>query len=215
MQLQQQSTTRTLDPPIIESREPAAPADNAPSPAALLQLENARLRAKKIRRAESVARFNGWTSALFAGTSLLGGLFSLPVFIMGAALAVISYNEFAGAKELHCFQDKAARRLGFNQLGFGAVLILYSLWSIYSTLTTPSELQTALAGAGQTAPMLGSIDQLYTTITLAVYGGVILCSLIFQGGTAWYYFSRQKHICTYVKETPIWAVELLRGGAVP
>ena len=202
-----------LDPPAVESRDSTAPVEAVPSPAMLHQLDNARRRAKKIRRAESVARFNGWSSALFAATSLLSGLFSFPVFIMGVALAVISYNEFAGAKELHSFQDKAARRLGFNQLGFGAVLVLYSLWSIHSTLTAPSEIQTALAGAGQGAAMLGDIDQLYKTITLAVYGGVILCSLIFQGGTAWYYFSRRKHIRAYVNETPTWAVDLLSGGA--
>ncbi len=60
------------------------------------------------------------------------------------------------------------------------------------------------------AGMLGSIEQLQTIVTLAVYGSVILFSIIFQGGTAWYYFTRSRHIRAYISETPQWIIDLQR-----
>lgn len=162
-----------------------------------------------------VAVFNGWTVGVFAATSLLLGIFSLTGLLMGVGLAVVSYNEFAGAKMLRRLDQCAARRLGFNQLGLCGLLVVYSLWSIYSTLAGPSQLDAALAAAGQAEALLGSIERLQTVVTLAVYGGVIVGSIVFQGGMSWYYFTRARHIRAYVAETPGWIVDLERASGPP
>ena len=57
---------------------------------------------------------------------------------------------------------------------------------------------------------LGSINDLYKTITIAIYGGLIAATLIFQGINALYYFTRRKHVEAYVSETPEWVVDLQR-----
>ncbi len=43
----------------------------------------------------------------------------------------------------------------------------------------------------------GSIGDLQTTLTLAVYGGLIIGTIIFQGLNALYYFTRTKHVQAY------------------
>lgn len=180
------------------------------SPELLRELELARQRGGRIRRAVGVALFNGWAAGVFAVISLLCGVFSRTGLLLGIALAVVAYNEFSGANMLRRLDQRAPRRLGFNQLGFCGVLVTYSLWSIYSALTGPSPYASTLASGGQVAEILGPIEHLYTTITLTVYGSLIFFSIIFQGGTAWYYFTRGRYIRAYVNETPPWVVELER-----
>jgi hypothetical protein len=157
--------------------------------------------------------FNGWTVGLFAALSLMIGLFSLTSLLIGVALAAVAYNEFAGAKMLRRLDTRGPRRLAFGQLGLCGVLITYALWSIYSFQTGPSPYEAALAAGGQATAIVGSIEQFEHAVTYAVYGGLIVGSILFQGGTAWYYFSRKKYIQAYVTETPSWIIELERAGA--
>jgi hypothetical protein len=69
---------------------------------------------------------------------------------------------------------------------------------------------TAFAADSQVVEMLGPIEDLQKTITLAVYGSLIFLSIIFQGGTAWYYFTRSRYLRAYVSDTPAWIVDLQR-----
>ncbi|MBU0640158.1 MAG: hypothetical protein KKB50_14930 [Planctomycetes bacterium] len=199
--------------PVGSGVEPASePAEQPLSAENLRELELARLRSGRIRRAVSVARFNGWSVGIFAAFTLPFGLFSITALLLGLALAVVSYNEFAGAKALGQFDLRAPRRLGWNQLGFCGVLIVYCLWSVYAALTGPNPLEEAQAAAGgAAADLLGSFEDLHTMIMLAVYGGVLAGSIIFQGGTAWYYFTRRRHLQAYVSDTPPWVLELQRS----
>ena len=194
--------------PSVPPGTPGGP----PSPEHLRELELARTRFRKIRRAAGVATFNGWTVGAFAAFSLLIGLFSLTSLLIGAALAVVAWNEFAGAKMLRRLDTRAPRRLALGQLGLCGVLITYALWSIYSFQTGPSPYEAALAAGGQATAIVGSIEQFQKTITFAVYGGLIVGSILFQGGTAWYYFSRGKHIRAYATQTPAWIIELERAA---
>lgn len=203
--------------PVAVARPACDPSVAAGSPLTaehVRELELARRRAKRIRRAVGVARFNGWTVGFFAVLSLLIGFFSLPSLLIGVALAVVSYHEFAGARQLRLFDERAGRRLGFNQLGLGSVLIVYAVWSIFRTLTAPSPLVGELASLGDAAELVGSIESLTTTISLAVYGGLIVGTVIFQGGTAWYYFTRGACIRAYRRETPGWVLELDRAQGI-
>ncbi len=195
-------------PATAARRVDPTPADSPLSPEDILAYEDSRKRLKKINRAAGVARFNGWTSGIFAAFSLLGGLFSLTSFLLGAALAIVSYNEFNGGKRLQLLDRNASRTLGHNQIGFCATLVIYGVWCLYSTLTGPNPYQDALAAGGQAAPLLDSIGDLHQTINLAVYGSLIILSLIFQGGTAWYYYSRRKYVLAYLNDTPAWVVQL-------
>jgi hypothetical protein len=43
-----------------------------------------------------------------------------------------------------------------------------------------------------------------------VYGTVIVLSIIFQGLTACYYFTRRKYVEAYVRETPQWVLDVQR-----
>ena len=50
-------------------------------------------------------------------------------------------------------------------------------------------------------------------LAIAIYGLLIPASIAFQGGLAWYYFSRNKHVVKYRNETPEWVIEMQREGA--
>ncbi len=184
------------------------------TPEHLRELELARKRFRKVRRAAGVASFNGWTVGVFAAFSLLAGLFSLTSLLIGAALAVVAWNELAGAKMLRRLDQRAPRRLAFGQLGLCGALCAYALWSLYSLHAGPSPYEAALGAGGQATAIVGSIEQLEKTITFAVYGGLIVGSILFQGGTAWYYLSRAKHVHAYATQTPAWILELERAGGM-
>ena len=50
------------------------------------------------------------------------------------------------------------------------------------------------------------------TITIWVYVGLILGSILFQGLTAVYYSSRTKILEDYLATTPQWIIDYQRGG---
>jgi hypothetical protein len=211
--------THLAAPPTARTvRDPARTAPETPpdpfSPEIVHELELARLRGRKIRRAAGVASFTGWTVSICAAVTLLFGIFSITSLLLGGALAVVGYNEFSGAKMLRRLDLRAPRRLGFNQIGLCGVLIVYSLWSIHSTLAAPSPYAAVLASEGQAAGMLGSIEQLQTTVTLVVYGSLIIVSIVFQGSMAWYYFTRGRYIKTYISETRPCIVDLQRATSL-
>jgi hypothetical protein len=215
-----QAPTDFASPPV--ARPVAANAGGAAQPQGgplsardLQQLEVARQRGKRIRRAASVAAFNGWTACVFAAISLPCGIFSLVTFLLGSVLALVAYNELHGARGLRQFDETAPRRLGLGQLGLCAALVLYGGWGLYTTFSTPSPYEALLAGGAQATRLVGSIESLHTTVSLAMYGGLIGLSLIFQGGTAWYYFTRRRLIRAYVSDTPAWILELDRTASSP
>ena len=146
-----------------------------------------------MRGAAKVARFNGWALGGCAALSLLTGLSSLPVGVVGLGLVVVAWNELRGRKMLLRLDRRGPRLLGRNQLGLMALVVAYSLWSIYLGLTGPTELTVLLE---QLEPTFGPLGHLQGTLTLALYGGVILLSVIFQGLNALYYFTRAEHVRT-------------------
>jgi hypothetical protein len=83
-------------------------------------------------------------------------------------------------------------------------------------------LSAGLAGTGalaakmkatpELADALGSLqfDDLYKGLVVAVYGTIIVLSVIFQGLNAFYYFTRRKRVEAYLQETPKWVLDLQR-----
>jgi hypothetical protein len=176
------------------------------------ELASARDRAKGIRKAARVASFNGWTTALIAACSAPFALSDITTFAITIALSFVAFNEFRGRRRLLNFDPSAATLLGWNQLGLLAVIIVYSLWSLHTNTSDASAVSAQLQSYGDLDSALGAagtFEGLYKTITYGVYGGVIVLSVIFQGGNALYYFSRRRHIEDFNAETPEWARDVL------
>lgn len=189
----------------------AAPVTNPLTPAWREELTLANGRAKAIRKASGVAAFNGWMTGFFAACSAPFSLFSIPGFLVTAGLAFVAYNEFQGRKRLLRFDPTSPARLGWNQIGFLLLIIVYCLWMIWSGLTSPGPFAAELAAKPELAATLGPLDQfdeLYKFLVVAMYGLMIVLSVVFQGLNALYYFSRRKHVESYVRETPAWVLEV-------
>jgi len=186
------------------------------TPKHLAELTSAQDRAKKIRTAAAVAAFNGWVTGFFGLASAPFAPFSLVGFLVTAGLGVIAYNEFQGRKRLLQFDPKAATLLGWNQVGFLALIVVYSLYMLWSGLSGGGPFAAELTKNPELADVLGPVqqyDDLYRMIVIAVYGTLILLSAIFQGGNAYFYFSRRKLIESYLRETPAWICDVQRATA--
>lgn len=180
------------------------------SPSQLSQLDEANRSAAKLRRAAGVASFSAWSMASFSAMTLPFGLLSLSSLITGIALGAFAWNEFRGRRLLLALDESGPRTLANNQLLLMAMLTIYSLWNIYSALASPGELETQLQAMPELQTSLGSLNELYKTVTIGVYGGLIIFSVIFQGLQARYYSTRQRLLTEHIKRTPAWVLELQR-----
>jgi len=216
----------TVEPITPQVGPAAAPAPTGPlTPQHLHQLAAADLRAKKLRSAGGVAMFNGIAIAIFSGFSLLWGLGELALdrfdiskldwltFVMGIGLGLIAWNEFRGRRRLRQLDPRAPRVLGFNQLALLGLIVAYAAWMLGSVLLGPNPYAEIIRREPMTADMLGGIGDLYKNMSIAVYGALILATLLFQGINALYYFTRAKLLRGYLAETPAWVVELQRCQA--
>lgn len=168
-------------------------------------------RAQKIRKAAAVAKFNGWTTGICAVCSAPFALFSLSGFLVAVGLSVIAYNEFKGCRRLLKYDLNASSFLGWNQVGFLAIITCYCVWMLVVGFSSQSQLVAELQAQPELAGLLDSpegFDQLYKTMLAAFYGLVIALSVVFQGLNAIYYFTRKKYVQAYVQETPSWVIEL-------
>jgi len=189
-------------------------------------IAEAELRGRKLRRAATVALLSGIALATFAGLSVLWtlgelamdrfaiGLLDWQTLVIAAALGVAAWNEFRGRRMLRQFDPRGPRVLGFNQVGLGALLVVYALWMIAAVLLGPNPYAEIIAREPRAAGMLGGIGDLYRKLAIASYGAMIVATMLCQGLTAAYYFSRGAVLKQYLCETPAWLVELQRttGG---
>lgn len=179
------------------------------------QIASAHTRAAKIRSAARVAAFNGWVTGAFALLSIPFAPFSIAGFLVAVGLCVVTYHEFRGKKLLLAFDPKAATLLGWNQIGFLGLIVVYSLWMIVDGFTGAGPFAKELEQHPELQQALGSMEefqQLYRLVILAIYGTVIALSAVFQGCNAFYYFTRLSHIQAYVRETPGWIIEMQRAS---
>ncbi len=170
-----------------------------------LELSEANERARKFLGAARVATFNGWTIGVFAAIGLLFGIFSVTALVMGIGMGVVARNEFRGRTLLRQFDPLGPRLLGRNQLAFMGLIIAYCLWSMFQAGSNPI---TEIPGLEALADSYGDLVR---TLTLAVYGTVIVLTALFQGLNARYYFARTQRVKDYLRETPGWIVEIQRS----
>src|SRR5947207_285270 len=102
------------------------------TPEQLRALVDVSRRARKIRRAGAVARFGGWTGAVFAAITLVSAVFSfaLSTVFIGAGLALVAAGEFHGAALLRRLDPRGPRHLALNQVLLAAVLCGYAAWCL-------------------------------------------------------------------------------------
>jgi len=194
-------------PPIPQAMPAASPL----SPEHIRLMGEARNRGKKIRRAVGWATFEGWTLVTFAALTVLMSLTSPSGLAVGAGLGLVGMIELRAAGRLRRLERGAARQLGFNQLLLGGVLMVYAAWKIYEAYTGP--VLSPELSAPEVRQALGtSMEDMARTIYLVIYGGVIAMAIFAQGGTALFYFSRERLLEKYLAETPGWIVEMQRAG---
>ncbi len=132
-------------------------------------------------------------------------------------LLIVAYNEFRGRKGLLNFDPRAATLLGWNQVGLLVMVVVYCLWMLSgSSAEAAGAMSSQLQSASEREllSMAGDLEGLYKTATLAMYGGAIALSVLFQGGNALYYFTRRRHVEDFIAETPEWVREV-QGGSIP
>lgn len=181
------------------------------------QLAAAREQSRVIRKAARVANFNGWTTAVIAALSLPFSLSSPVGLALTAGLAFVAFNEFRGRKRILSFDPTGATLLGWNQLGLLAMITAYCLWMMVTSLDEASAVATEVRAYADLDAALGStggFSALIKVVAISFYGVVIFLSVLFQGATAWYYFSRRRRIADFVAQTPEWIRELQRGGSL-
>ena len=142
--------------------------------------------------------------AFFAAVTLPFAFGSLTALVLGVGMAVVARNEFKGRGMLRRIDPAGARLLGRNQVGFMALIIAYCLWSMYGAYAHP-DLQIQ-----QQLDLLGVSAATVRQMTIIVYIGVIVATLVFQGLNARYYFARVQRVEAYLRRTPDWIVELQR-----
>jgi hypothetical protein len=184
------------------------------SAAQLEEIKAARARGARVRRAIRYARFDAWMVAGFACLTALGGLSDPAALLLGTGMAVVAAVEFRATARLRQLDPAAARVLGLNQLAFALILAAYAAWNIHATLTGPGTLAAMSAGQPAVADMLRPYEDLTRRLMLAAYGALITVAVVMQGGTAWFYFSRGKHVEAYLRATPGWILELQRAGVM-
>jgi hypothetical protein len=80
-------------------------------------------------------------------------------------------------------------------------------------LTAESPLAAELDANPEIGQVLGSLEEfdvLYKGLIVAVYGTVLVLSVVLQGLNSLYYFTRRKHVEAYLQETPDWVVGVQR-----
>jgi hypothetical protein len=180
------------------------------------QLQAARTAFRKIGRAVSVAKSDGWTIAFFAGVTILFGLGDWFSMLLGAVLGVIAWTELRGATQLRQLQPRATRLLGRNQLVLGGLLVLYAAWRMYTSLHGHGALALDAGSDPELQKLTSSLDKsvqdTVNEIMFAVYAAVLVVGLGSALGMSRYYFSRQKYIDSYLNDTPAWIINMQKAG---
>ena len=199
----------------VGSVSPGQATDQPLTPEHHTQLALAQQRRKKINRAVKVASFNAWSFAVFAGVSLLFAIFSVTSLVAGFLLAGLAYNEFRGRRQLSQLIRLGPRTLGINQVVCCLLIALYCGFKIYSEMTGAGVYAQSIAASPEIASMLEPIEGLIQTITIATYALILIVGVAAQGLTAWYYFSRKRHLDDYLQQTPAWVLDLdrVKSGA--
>lgn len=191
--------------------QPANPTSPQLSEENLAQLAIARKNHRKISRAVSVARFDGWTLGIFGGLTLLAGITDISCLLIGLVLCACAFIELRGAAKLSRLDPTAIPMLTYNQLALATLLFIYAVWNLIGAYNGVGI--AALADQDpQVAQQLGSVEGITRSITVILYAGLIAVAIFGQGGMAYYYFTRRRPLQNYLEQTPPWIRSMQSAG---
>jgi hypothetical protein len=189
------------------SNPPQLSADN------LRELQAAKQSLRKIRRAVSAARFEGYTVAICGGITFLSGMGSITDMLGGTVLTVIGIIEIIWAGRLGRLDATAVRTLTINQLCLAALILLYALWNLHAEISHPASDLPELSPSD--AQVLGQMDSsamgLTHEVMLLLYGSMIAAAAA-EAGMAAYYHSRGAYLQRYLADTPPWIISMQKSG---
>ena len=178
------------------------------------ELLQAKRDGKKVFRAARFAVGDGVIIALFALVSFFAGLpTDWQNLLMGAVMGYIAFEELRGARLMKRLDPRAPHVLGRNQVVFAFVLVLYAVISLILEATghgLSARLHEAMKQLGQ--PDNHDFDDIAKMIAHLLYGSLIVIGVLGQGGTAVYYFSRERVLREYLAKTPQWILDAQRAG---
>jgi hypothetical protein len=206
--------------PAAGGSSPAAPPPASPldeSQFALVQ-EAARIY-KPIKKAAWIALGSAITTLMIGAVAVPFSLVwpSFSGILITVGLCAVGVVEFLGHRKLVQADPSAARFLAMNQLAFLGLIVIYCLIQMLTfspaeakaAAVTP-EFRAALNGMPEmTRDVDNFIDKYGLLATCGFYSLVIFLSVLFQGGLAYYYFTRRKFLEAFQRETPPWVRRLL------
>jgi hypothetical protein len=178
---------------------------NSAAPEQQRELSRAAELGAPLRRAAKLARSNGLGYAVFGALTILLSLpADLPGLLLGACLLAVGVAQQRTAPRLVAGDCTAPHLLARNELLLLAAITAYAVAQMtFLRASMSSELETLSDSAG--VDVAGMVDALAG----AVYGGVIVISLLYQGGMALYFRRRAPIVERYAHEVPQWARETL------
>ena len=200
--------------PGMPAMPPAMPGAGPLSEADFQAVRQAVVRRKAIRNASRVANGSA-TIAIVLGAAIF--LLSLWMQSFASAVAAIivcaaGFVEFLGYCRMRRAQRSAPVILGTNQL---VLLGLIIIWCVVQMATFTPETAKGLMSPEFRSQLSAAMPELEQWIDKQVpifyygfYSLVIVCSIGFQGGLAFYYLTRRKHIDAYNRDTPPWVARL-------
>lgn len=208
-------TPSATPPPVPQNAGPAA----ALSAEQARQLDDASRTHRALRRAARTAFSSAATTLFIGAASALCTAFSpdWQNVLISAAILAVGCVEYVGAARLRRADRRAAPLLMRNQLVFLAVIVLYSIIQLTTFSTdqmkkdaiSPEVRQQLLEMPSMQQAIDRQIDLWGSVMHYGLYAGLIVVSILFQGGLAWYYASRQKHVEFFHRTNPDWARQVV------
>jgi hypothetical protein len=154
-----------------------------------------------LRRAAKLARSNGLGYAVFGALTIL---LSLPLdiagLLLGGCLLAVGIAQQRTASRLVAGDPTAPGVLARNELLLLAAITVYAVAQM-TILRAGTSADLEMLGDSAGVDVAGLVD----AVAGAVYGGVIVISLVYQGGMALYFRRRLPIVERYANEVPEWA----------
>ncbi len=178
----------------------------------LEELRQAHRRSRPLRRAALTASVSGWSTLALGLGAAPFAIGDLQTLALSLAFIALGYNELCARRALRRLEINAPMRLALSQLMLGGVIVGYAVLSIADLGPI------RLTANPVDAPLIqgGSIDQesiesMTRALSAAVYVGLIVGTVLFQGSTAIYYITRQRSLRRFLGSTPGWVIDTMHA----